>query len=256
VLAAYALRGGRRIERGDVARLALFSLFGVVLNQVCFTEGLARTTPAHSALINTTIPIATVLFAVLLRQERLRRSAAAGIALAMSGVLVLLRVDDLELRAEWFVGDLLTQANAASFAFFLVISKATIRRVGPLAATAGVLSWGSFGIALYGGPAVARIDLAALTPAIWAIAVFIVLFPTVLAYFLNYWALARVESSHVALFVYLQPILASVLSVIWLGEEITVRLVVSSALVFLGVLFATRGFGEDGAAPRAARPRA
>jgi drug/metabolite transporter (DMT)-like permease len=70
-----------------------------------------------------------------------------------------------------------------------------------------------------------------------------VLFPTVLAYFLNYWALARVDSSQVALFIYLQPVLASALSVIWLGEQIGPRLVISTALVFAGVLFATRDFG-------------
>lgn len=244
VLAVYAVRGGSRIERGDLLRLAAYSFFGVVLNQVCFIEGLSRTTPAHSALINTTIPVATVTFAVLLGRERLRRATAVGIVLAMAGVFILLRLDHLELRAQWFLGDLLTQINAASFGFFLVISKNTIRRVGPVPATATVLCFGSLGIALYGGPAVMRIDPAAVPGKVWAIAAFIVLFPTVLAYFLNYWALARVESSHVALYVYLQPILASILSVIWLGERITARLVISSLLVFLGVLFATRGLNH------------
>lgn len=241
----YAVRGPVRVSRGDLLRLAGLSVFGVVLNQICFIEGLSRTTPAHSALINTTIPVATICFAVLLGKEKLRGSTAMGILLAMSGVLVLLRVDHLELRAEWFAGDLLTQANAASFALFLVISKDTIRRVGSLPSTVAVLCFGSLGVALYGGPAAVAVDYGTVPARVWGIAAFIVVFPTVLAYFLNYWALARVESSHVALFVYLQPILASALSVVWLGEEITARLVASSALVFLGVLFATRDFHRE-----------
>jgi drug/metabolite transporter (DMT)-like permease len=242
LLAVFAVRGGARVAPGDLLKLAGFSIFGVVLNQICFIEGLSRTTPAHSSLINTTIPVLTVLFAVLLGREKLRPSTAAGIVLAMSGVLVLLRVDNLQLRAEWFTGDLLTQLNAASFSFFLVISRNTIRRVGSLPATVGVLCFGSLGVAAYGGQSAAAVDPAGLSPSLWIIAVYVVLGPTVLAYFLNYWALSRVESSHVALFVYLQPILASALSVVWLGEVITGRLIVSSALVFLGVLFATRDF--------------
>ncbi len=237
--------GGRgsahgRVTPRDLALLAVFSFFGVVLNQICFIEGLARTTPSHSALINTTIPVATLLFAVLLGREPLRASSALGIGLAMAGVLLLLKVDRLEPRAEWFVGDLLTQVNAASFSLFLVISRDTIRRIGPIPATAGVFCFGSLGVALYGGSEAMRVDPAELDGVIWAIAIYIVLFPTVLSYFLNYWALARVESSRVALFVYLQPLIASALSVAFLGEPLTLRLFVSSALVFAGVLFASR----------------
>ena len=40
----------RRPARRDLARLALYALFGVVLNQWFFVEGLARTTPSHSAV--------------------------------------------------------------------------------------------------------------------------------------------------------------------------------------------------------------
>lgn len=242
LLVIYVARGGAPIAGRDLAKLAGFSFFGVILNQICFIEGLQRTTPAHSSLINTTIPVATVFFAVALGREKLRASTAAGIVLAMSGVLILLKVDHLELRAQWLHGDLLTQLNAASFAFFLVISRNTIRRVGSFPSTVAVVCFGSVGVALFGGSSAAAVDPAAVPAHVWVIATYIVIGPTVLAYFLNYWALARVESSHVALFVYLQPILASALSVAFLGEVITGRLIASSCLVFLGVLFATRDF--------------
>jgi len=244
-LGVWIAHGPVPIPPRDVLRLAVFSLFGVVVNQICFIEGLARTTPAHSSLIMTTIPVATLGFAVLLGRERLRRAALGGILLSMAGVLVLLRVDDLELRSEWFVGDVLTLVNGASFALFLVISKGVVRRLGPVTATAGVLCFGSLGAAAYGGGAVARLDFGAWGPQQWLLAGGIVLFPTVLAYFLNFWALARVHSSQVALFIYLQPILASGLSVAFLGEKITPRLVVSSLLVFLGVLLATQELGSE-----------
>jgi drug/metabolite transporter (DMT)-like permease len=79
------------------------------------------------------------------------------------------------------------------------------------------------------------------TPRLLTLAAYVIVFPTVLAYFLNYWALARVRSSEVALFIYLQPVLAGTLSVGFLHEPLSVRLVASAALVLLGVLFAPRG---------------
>ena len=236
----YLARGGGAIPWREHGRLAVLALFGVVVNQICFVEGLSRTTPAHSSLINTTIPVATLLFAVLMGREPLRRSSAAGIFLALAGVLVLVRVDDLELRAEWFVGDLLTLVNACSFAFFLVISRPVIRRLGSMRATAYLLAWGTLGVAAYGGADAAALPASVWTPKLLALGAYIVVFPTVIAYFLNYWALGRVESSIVALFVYLQPILGGGLSVWFLDEPFMWWLVVSSIFVFVGVLFTTR----------------
>lgn len=239
-LVAYTHRGTRRLAPRDHARLAGLALLGIVVNQICFAEGLARTTPSHSALINTTIPVATLLFALLLRKERPRAAGLLGIATALTGVLVLLQVDDLPRGAPWVLGDLLTLINAASFSLFLVLSRDTIRRLGPTASTAGLLCWGSLGVAAYGAGPLGSLDPAVFTPRILALAAYIVVFPTVLAYLLNSWALARVESSRVALFIYLQPVITAILSTTFLGEAITGRLLGSSALVFLGVLLASR----------------
>jgi drug/metabolite transporter (DMT)-like permease len=234
------LRGIPRLSGRDFAKLATLALLGVVLNQLFFVEGLSRTTPAHSALINTTIPIATMVLACVLGRERLVPMRALGTVCALAGVLVLLRIDRLELRAEWFLGDLLTLANAISFGLFLVLAKSFVTRVGPVVATAGTLAFGSLGIAAAGAAELARVDLAAVSPRTWWIAVFIVLGPTIATYVLNAWALTRVESSQVAMFVYLQPMLATALSAAILGEAVTPRLFVSAALIFAGLFLATR----------------
>jgi len=123
---------------------------------------------------------------------------------------------------------------------FLVLSRDLIRKLGPVTATTGVFCWGTIGAVAYGGDELARVAWSGLPLEAWLLMGYAVVFPTVLAYFLNYWALERVESSSVALLIYLQPILAAAISVVWLGEALTGRLLVSSALVFLGVLFATR----------------
>ncbi len=238
-LAIAMARGIPRLRGRDLGALAVQAFFGVVLNQLFFVEGLARTTPAHSALLCTTIPIATLLLACALGREPLRPKRVLGVLCALAGVLVLLRVDRLEVRAEWFRGDLLTLLNAISFGLFLVLMKPTATRLGPIVATAGALAFGSVGIALAGAHDLSQLDLAAVPGPVWGIAAFIIVGPTVATYLLNAWASTRVDSSEVAVFVYLQPVIATALSALILGEVVTPRLFASAALIFAGLFLAT-----------------
>lgn len=81
------LRRGRQTPDGrKLLWLGLAAFFGVVLNQVLFTEGMARTTSAHSAVINACIPTWTLLAAVITRQEPLTPRRIVAIVLALGGV--------------------------------------------------------------------------------------------------------------------------------------------------------------------------
>ena len=76
--------------------------------------------------------------------------------------------------------------------------------------------------------------LAAVT--IWA--AFIVVFPTAGAYVLISWTLARAEASLVALFVYMQPVIATILGLAFQNESLTLRTVAGALLIFGGVYLA------------------
>jgi drug/metabolite transporter (DMT)-like permease len=75
---------------------------------------------------------------------------------------------------------------------------------------------------------------------VWLSVAYIVLFATVVCYYLNSWALARVPPSTVAVYIYLQPLIAFVLAPLLLGEKVSPRVVVASGLVFAGVAIVTR----------------
>lgn len=218
--------------RRDLGYLALCAFFGVVLNQALFLEGIARTTPGHSALINSQIPTFALVAAVLLGEERLSRRKLASLLAGAAGVLVLLEVDRLRVAREWLAGDLLNLANAASYGLFVAMSRRVMARTDPLAATAVLFAFGSVGMALYGGRALAGADLGALSARAWGSMAFALLGATVLTYLLNLWALARTTASRVALWIFVQPVIAAALSAGLTGERITPRFVVATALVF------------------------
>ena len=243
LLALYNLLFLRRLpnSRGDVGRLALYAVLGVVLNQVLFVEGLSRTSPSHSAIINSVIPVATLAFAILLGRERRTARRLAAIVVACASVLLLLRIENFRFEETWVRGDLLTLGNACSFSVFLVLSRNLLRRTHPLAATSWLLGFGAVGITALGASPLAEVSFAALPGRFWWLAAYIIVFATALAYFLNYYALQHVESSMVALFIYLQAPIATMLSFLHQGETPTLRFLVAAAGIFAGIYLAVSG---------------
>jgi drug/metabolite transporter (DMT)-like permease len=237
ILAALAAAMRSRLPRGrDLWYLAGCALLGVTFNQILFLEGLSRTTPAHSALICSQIPLFALVGSVLLRQERLTRRKVLGLVAGMVGVLILLEVDRFQLDARYLVGDLLTLANAVSYGLYVALSGRVMARHDPLGATTVVFCFGALGIALYGGAELLRAPLATLPAVTWGSMGYVVVGATVITYFLNLWALKHTQASRVALFVFLQPVVATVLSVVLLAEPVTWRLVAAGLLVLLSLL--------------------
>ncbi len=237
--ASHALRRSFPKRLSEYGKLALYALFGVGINQFCFVEGLSRTTPTHSAIINTTIPVLTLAFAVALGRETATPTKIASLVIALAGVSLVVAPWTHGFSEATVQGDLLTVLNATSFSIFLVLSRRIMMRVDPLPATALMFCFGAIYLLPVGWPTLAEIDMSDLNLQHALIAVFIVLGPTAGAYLLNSWALGKVHSSMVALFIYLQPVLTSILSFVILAEPIGMRLLIGALLIFIGVRVAS-----------------
>jgi drug/metabolite transporter (DMT)-like permease len=203
-------------------------------------EGLYRTSTIHSALLNSAIPVMTLLVAVALGRERMDGLKAASVGLAVGGVLLILKPGTAALATRTLTGDVLTLVNGTSYALFLVLAKRVLGRTDALAATAVLLTFGALLICLVGLPAWRSFDAGAVSAAGWAWLAFVVVFPTAGAYLLNNWALARADASVVALFIYLQPVIAAVLGMVRLHERPAPATWVGGALVLSAVSLALR----------------
>lgn len=221
--------------------LILLSLLGIVLNTALFTKGLELTTPAHASLMSCMIPVMALLFASILGQEKLNHYKIFSLILAMSGALILFEIDNLDLRSDLFLGDILVFINFSCFGLFLVLSKPLIEQHSPIGLTVLVMSIGSvilFPLSVKG--IYLNHNLWLEQPWwIWFAAFYSIFFATVITYSLNYYAMKYVDSSKVALFIYLQPVIAGTLSVSLGRDEITLRLVISSLLILSGLLLST-----------------
>ena len=246
LLLAVTRLAGRRfaIARADCLRLALYALFGVVLNQLCYAEGMARTSAAHASILMTTIPLATLSLAVLLGREAADPWKIVAVGAGLAGVVLVIGSAGDGRSAATLVGDLLILVNALSYSLFLVLSKRLMSRIDSLPATALLLAFGAVGMLPLSLRSLAALEPAAISARGWALAAFIVLVPTAGAYLLTTWALARVDSSVVALFIYLQPLVATGIAVVLLGERVPPRVALGALVVFVAVYLALRPPGR------------
>jgi drug/metabolite transporter (DMT)-like permease len=227
-----------------------YALLGTVINQASFLVGLSHTTSTNSSILNTLIPVFTLLVVTVRGQEPLTGRRIAGFVLAFGGVLVLRRVEELSLSDRTLIGDLLTMLNCFSYALFLSFSKKFLERYDPIWTTTWLFIYGSVGITLLALPDYARFTPPAMTTELWLVSAYAIFGATLAPYFLNFWALGHARSSQVALFIYLQPVVTSAINYFWFGEVLTARMALASGFIFAGLLL---GLSAQGAAAPAAR---
>ncbi|MFZ6177095.1 DMT family transporter [Nannocystis pusilla] len=232
--------------------LAVLGLLGVVLNQLLFNAGIQRSTAVHGALVMATVPAQTLALGVLLGQERLTRRKLVSVALGVVGIAALFGVDQLavgtgawlrtrdgEVAARFsdtvLCGDLLICGNAGAYSLFIALSKRVSETTDPLILSAAIYACSLPMIALIGLPAVVAIDLAAVPGHVWLLGALVIVGPTALAYILNLYALRRLPTSLVGLFINVQFIVAATTAALWHGERLDDRTVIAAAAVLLGL---------------------
>lgn len=225
----------RRMSKRDVAVLVLCSMLGVVLNQFLFVKGLSLTTVINATLLSTTIPAFTLLVSILLGFDSVSLRRIIGILLAAAGVVYLVDPLRADFSAQTRTGNLLLVINSLLYGAYIAISKDIFRRYGAL----NVITW-IFAIAAIvtlpvSAYSLSQTGLQGISAEVWLALAYIIIVPTVIAYYLNAWALTRVLPSTVASYIYLQPLIAFGLAPFLLGERFNSRVIIAGILIFAGV---------------------
>lgn len=219
--------------RAEWPRLALCGLLGIVLNMWGYLEGVARTSAVHAGLLVVQIPVFTYAIACLARIERADRRRVLGIVVALAGALVLVLERAPAGGEGGWLGNVLILLNCLAYSAYLVLARGVLGRFPTLV----VMAW----IFWFSLPAVPLfflgVPLWPAEPAARALGSFAytLVFGTFLAYLWNAYALARVPASTVAVFIFLQPLVAGVAGVWALDERITLPVCIAGVSLLAGI---------------------
>lgn len=233
------LQRGRWPARRDWAGSAGLGLLFFGAFPILFNASLAYTTAARGALALSTLPLLTMHAGALLGVEPLSGRKTLGVLVAMSGVAIALLTGLSAAPPGAWRGDLLMVAAALCMALYNVWSKPFIQRSGPLPFTVMGMSVGAACLIIISGLRGGFDVVAGFGAAQWLAIAYLGLFGSALTFFLWAFALGRTTPTRVAISVTVNPIAASVLGALLLGEPIGWSLLAGMATVFLGIWIAT-----------------
>jgi drug/metabolite transporter (DMT)-like permease len=221
-----------RFARADILPIAALGIgqFGVLI--ALLNYGLQTVPAGRGALILSTFPLLTLVFAALLGHERVTLAKLAGILLTLLGVAFALgeRIGG----AGTLFGELAILASAATGAICSVLYRPYLRRYPTLPVSAFAMAAAAAALlvpAAFDDLAVAPFRLSA---AAWAAIVFIGL-SSGGGYVLWLWALKTIAATRVTVFLALSPITAALLGAAFLGEPVTATMIAGVVCVALGL---------------------
>jgi drug/metabolite transporter (DMT)-like permease len=226
--------------------LTVVAFNGMTLNQICFINGLAWTSVAHTGLIVALGPVMVLALSCLIRLEPLTLPKLLGMLISFGGVAILTLGGAEKGSAAHWPGDLIVLAGSVSFAYYTIQVKEIANRYDALTLNTLTFAIGSLLMIPFAARSVSNIRWANVTLAAWGSLAFMVVLGTVVAYLFYAFALTELSASRVAAFAYLQPVVAALLGTWLLGERITLKVVAGGALILLGVYLAERERGEEG----------
>ena len=227
--------GNEKVAMKDYPLLIACSLVGVVINQEMFFAGLNITTPINGALIMIMTPILVMVISFIIGHEQLTWQKAAGMVLGTAGAFIIISGRGLNFSSKTALGDFFILLNASSYAIYLVIVRPLMKKYHPMTIIKWVFLFGLPWVVVMGRKQLGTIEWHSFTTSIWLAVVFVVFFTTFCAYLFNVVALREVHSSIVGVYIYLQPILATLISIMVGKDSITREKVISAVLIFAGV---------------------
>ena len=226
----------QKIELKDILRFAICGLFGVAINQLFFFEGLNLTTPINAAIVMTTNPILVMLLSFIIVKEAISFKKILGITLGFIGASTLILSDGaIDLSSNNSTGNLFVFINATSYGLYLVIVKPLLNKYHPLTVLFYVFAFGLLFVLPFGYDDLTNVKWGTIPVNIYLEIIFVVVCTTFIAYLLNSSALKTLTASTVSIYIYLQPILASLFAIFLGADFLDEKKIIASVLIFSGV---------------------
>jgi len=230
-----------KVEKRDLFKLALCAVFGVAINQILFFEGLNLSTPINASIIITVIPVLILIFSHYILKEKITSIKVFGIILGAAGALmVILSAGKGDFKSATMLGNFLIFINALSWALYLVLIKPLMEKYDSLTVMKWVFFFGLFIIFPFTFTSFTATSFITIPFKIWMSISFVVFGATIIAYFLNNYSLKTVSPSVNGIYIYLQPLIASIVAILFGKDQLTVVKTIAALLIMAGVYFVTR----------------
>lgn len=214
--------------------VAFFAVFFFLYN-----IAMQHTSAARGSLALSTLPLTTMLLAALLGKESLTWRKSSGVLLAIGGVAFALSAGLADAPARAWHGDLIMLGATVLMAFYSIWSRPFMQRssmLGFLASGMGFGALASVALSLMTGK---HLLIQNLNGPQWLAVICLGVFGGALAFYLWVYALERTTPTRVTNTMTVNPISASLLAALLVGEPIGLPLMLGIVAVGAGIWLAS-----------------
>jgi drug/metabolite transporter (DMT)-like permease len=230
-----------KIQKKDVIPLFLLGFIGVVVYHLGLNYGEQYISASAASLIIATVPVFTVIFAILVLKEKLTIKILVGIPLSLCGVVIISITgtsgDPFEIT--YLSAALAVLVAALVGAGYTIAGKKMLQRYSALSLTVYAFLFGSLGLLPFLSPSLIT-EVGAMTWTGWGAVLFLALLPTVVGYVFWYVALEVKTASEISIFLYFIPVLSTLISFFLFQEPITWLFIFGGTLVIVGLIIVNK----------------
>lgn len=231
------------IERRDIVPLIIASLLVIGLNQVLIIVGMSLTSPVDASVVCSLTPIFTLIFGAILMGIAFTWSKALGVTIGLAGALIFVftgQADAETCVTNPVLGDVACLMAQVFGALYLVCFTKLISKYSLITLMKWMFLISGIAVLPFSLPDMLAVDWSQVILMEYIDLTFIILFGTCLAYMLIPVAQRRVEPTVIAMYNYLQPVVAVVFSVIAGLATFSITNAIATAMVFVGVWIVNR----------------
>lgn len=231
-----------RVNRHD---MIVFFWGGIVLagTLIAFSEAFRYTSPCYVSLVSATSPLIVMLMAAVFLKEPISVRKSLGVFIGIGGALMVVLFswgNDANATA---LGLLLCMVNILFYAGYLVLTRNVSQRHSPITMMKWIFLYGSILVVPMGIPFFSRescpLFFGAAPPIAYIGLITVLIFATVVSYFLLPIALRHIRPTTVSMYSNLQPVVTACVAIA-LGQDIfTWNKPVALALILIGVYLVT-----------------
>lgn len=232
-----------KVEKKDYLKIFAAAFLGYFVTQLTFLIAIPDVTPMHCSIMSAMSPIYTMFIAAIVLKEPLSWQKSGGVLLSLSGIIFLI-LNNAGARSgaseSTLMGLFMMFLNSFSFSLYLGIFKPVIQKYSVVTFMKWIFLFSSIMALPFSYEEMFSLSWTRIPSAqLWELG-YLVVFATFISYFLIPYGQKRIRPTLVSMYSYIQPIIATVLSIILGMDILTWQKILAAAMVFGGVIIVSR----------------
>lgn len=236
-----------KVDRKDYVRIFIASMLGFFLCQISFLIAIPEVTPMTSSIVSSLSPIYTMFIAAVAIKEPITVKKAGGVLISFVGIMILIfnSMNSAGATENSLRGILLMIVNGLSFALYLGIFKPLISKYSVCTFMKWIFLFSTLVSVPVSAGEIVSLEWSAVPGKLIAELGYLVFFATFVSYYLIPFGQQRLRPTLVSMYAYIQPIIATGISICIGMDTLTWQKILSAVMVFAGVIIVSRSKSRE-----------